>query len=58
MAAKVNEDECTGCGTCVDECPTEAISMNDDDIAVIDDDECTECGVCVDACPAGAISLD
>ncbi|MCL7413076.1 MAG: 4Fe-4S binding protein, partial [ANME-2 cluster archaeon] len=26
MAAKVDANECTGCGTCVDECPTEAIS--------------------------------
>ncbi|MCL7414798.1 MAG: 4Fe-4S binding protein [ANME-2 cluster archaeon] len=56
MAAKVDTDECVGCGTCVDECPQETISMNDDDIAEISD-ECTECGLCVDACPTGAISL-
>ncbi|MCL7474811.1 MAG: 4Fe-4S binding protein [ANME-2 cluster archaeon] len=56
MVAKVDADECVGCGTCVDECPQEAISMNDDDIAVISD-ECTECGLCVNACPTGAISL-
>ena len=56
MVAKVDADECVGCGTCVDECPQEAISMNDDDIAVISD-ECTDCGLCVDACPTSAISL-
>ncbi|MCK5722593.1 MAG: 4Fe-4S binding protein, partial [Gammaproteobacteria bacterium] len=22
MVAKVNADECVGCGTCVDECPS------------------------------------
>jgi ferredoxin len=58
MVAKVNVEECTGCGTCVDECPQEAISLNDDDIAVINADECTDCGMCVDACPTEAISME
>ena len=58
MVAKVNADECVGCGTCVDECPSEAISMNDDDIAVINADECTDCGMCVDACPTEAIAME
>ena len=53
---KVDTQECTGCGICVDACPVEAISLNDDR-AVIDEDECTECGVCVDECPNDAISL-
>lgn len=57
MAAKVDKDECTGCGTCVEECPTEAISLNDDDIAVVNADDCTECGLCVDSCPTNAIKL-
>jgi ferredoxin len=57
MAAKVDKDECTGCGTCVEECPTEAITLNDDDIAVVNEDECTECGLCVDSCPTSAIKL-
>ena len=55
MLEKVEIDECVGCGTCVDEYPQEAISMNDDDIAVISD-ECTDCGLCVDAFPTAAIS--
>lgn len=55
MPAKIDIDECVGCGTCVDECPQEAISMNDDDIAVISD-ECTDCGLCIEACPTAAIS--
>ena len=57
MPVKVDIDECVGCGTCVDECPQETISMNDDDIAVISD-ECTDCGLCVEACPTAAISSD
>ena len=58
MVAKVNADECVGCGTCVDDCPSEAISMNDNDIAVINADECTDCGACVDACPTEAITME
>lgn len=58
MVAKINVDECTGCGTCVDECPTEAISMNDNDIAVVNAEECTDCGMCIDACPTEAISVE
>ncbi len=57
MPAQVDAEKCTGCESCVSECPAEAISMKDD-VAVVDDDECTECGVCVDVCPAEAITLD
>ena len=57
MAAKVNPEECTGCESCVDACPLEAISMQDD-LAVIDEDTCDECGTCVDTCPVEAISMD
>ena len=46
-------DECTACGTCADECPSEAIKAGD--IYCIDQDICTECGTCIDACPSGAI---
>jgi Fe-S-cluster-containing hydrogenase component 2 len=51
----INEQECTGCETCVDACPAEAISIADG-VAKIDYDACTECGTCVGECPAEAIS--
>jgi ferredoxin len=56
MAAKVDDVKCTGCGTCVDSCPVDAIKVND--LAKIDEDECIDCGTCVDECPEGAISLE
>jgi len=34
MPAVVNRDECVSCGTCVEECPEEAITMGDDEIAL------------------------
>jgi len=58
MPAKVNRDECVGCGTCVEECPETAIHMDDEEIAVVDPEKCTECGTCVEACPSEAISIE
>jgi Pyruvate/2-oxoacid:ferredoxin oxidoreductase delta subunit len=57
MAAEVDKDKCTGCESCVGECPSEAISMVEEK-AVISADACVDCGVCVDACPAEAISME
>lgn len=56
MPAQVNPDLCSGCESCVDACPTEAISMVDGK-AVVDPDECTECEACVEVCPEEAISM-
>ena len=58
MPAVVDRDECVGCGTCVEECPEEAISMDDQEIAVVDANKCTECGSCVEACPSEALSME
>ena len=51
---RVDIEKCSGCETCVDACPTEAISMVDGH-AFIDVDECIECGSCAAECPEEAI---
>jgi len=49
---------CTGCGTCLNTCPTGAISLDDDErIARIDLGLCSECLACLDVCPNYAIRL-
>jgi ferredoxin len=59
MPANVNADECSGCGSCVDECPSEAITLDEEKgIAVVDNDECVECGACEEACPSSAIKVE
>jgi NAD-dependent dihydropyrimidine dehydrogenase PreA subunit len=51
----VDEELCEGCAACVDECPSDAITMNDDDIAVVDMSKCQDEGLCIEACPTEAI---
>ncbi|MDI6689912.1 MAG: 4Fe-4S binding protein [Actinomycetota bacterium] len=50
----IDPERCTGCGNCIEVCPMQAISIQNEK-AVIDTDECAECGLCVDECPNGAI---
>jgi len=50
----MDETRCTGCGECVEVCPTDAIHL-EKGVAVIDQAECSECEVCLGACPEGAI---
>ena len=52
--AYVITDDCIKCGTCIDECSSEAISEGDTKY-VINPDLCVDCGTCADACPSEAI---
>lgn len=53
----INLESCTGCGTCVEWCPTDAIILNDQELAQRDESACLGCGVCSRFCPEAAISL-
>jgi len=50
----VDNAKCTGCGSCVDVCPQQAITMHDN-LVMINEYLCIQCGTCVNVCPAGAI---
>ncbi len=52
MAYTIDE-KCTACGTCLSECPVDAIQEGD--IYKIDAELCTDCGACEMVCPAEAI---
>ena len=51
--AHVITESCIACGTCISECPVEAISEGD--IYSINADICTDCGTCADVCLTEAI---
>ena len=53
--AQVDETLCTGCSTCEEACPFEAIQMNE--TAIVNREVCMGCGVCVGQCPNEAMSL-
>ncbi|MBW2144276.1 MAG: 4Fe-4S binding protein [Deltaproteobacteria bacterium] len=46
-------DECTSCGACLEECPSNAIVEVDGKYEITDD--CEECGTCVEICFLEAI---
>ena len=53
----VKQEDCTGCGICIDECRVNAISM-ENDTANIHMDACIRCGTCHDVCPQNAVRHD
>jgi len=54
--AEIDEELCSGCKTCSDLCPFNAISFDDEkQVSRINETLCKGCGVCVAACPSGAI---
>jgi heterodisulfide reductase subunit A len=57
LTAFVNEDICSGCGTCIEVCPYSAIRKNEDDIAEVIVAACKGCGCCGATCPEGAIMM-
>ena len=57
MAVKVDLEKCTGCGSCAEVCPVEAIKIENDK-AKVDETECVDCGTCLDECQADALSMD
>ena len=56
MARIIDPEKCVACGSCIGECPVEAI--NEGDVYYIDSDACIDCGACEAVCPNEAISED
>lgn len=55
----IDLDICTGCGLCVDRCPTHAVEMdNARRPEIVRPEDCAYCGLCEEMCPVGAIALE
>jgi NAD-dependent dihydropyrimidine dehydrogenase PreA subunit len=53
----VNKAKCTGCGTCVNVCPTNVFKIAGGKSTVINAKECIGCMACENSCPEGAIKV-
>ena len=53
----INLERCTGCGLCVEYCPTSAVDMVGPQPVITRPQDCAYCGMCEEMCPAGAIEL-
>jgi ferredoxin len=55
IVIKIDEEKCTGCGTCVDDCPVDVFELQNEKSAAVRVEDCTECCTCVEGCPESAI---
>ena len=56
LLPQADAELCSGCGTCIDQCPVSALSM-DGDLPQVDADTCITCFCCQEICPEKAITL-
>jgi len=56
LRPQANPDLCTGCGSCIDQCPVSALSMSNN-LPQVEADTCITCFCCQEICPEKAISL-
>ena len=54
----INKNLCNGCGECVDICPVEIISLEEDKAFVEDSSDCFGCESCVLVCPSEAVKVE
>ena len=54
----VNQDTCKHCGLCRKNCPTNAISVDDEKNYTISQESCIKCGKCFEVCKFKAISRE
>jgi heterodisulfide reductase subunit A len=57
--SSVNEDICSGCGTCVEVCEFDALELYEtpfgETVCRVNEALCKGCGCCAGACPSGAV---
>ena len=62
VIARVEEQDCCGCGACFNKCPFGAIVMQENEEGFlhpfIDEDKCRNCGLCLEVCPSINASYD
>ncbi len=57
IMSQVDQTRCSGCGTCIDVCPYNALRKNEKGLAETIAAVCKGCGVCGATCPEKAITM-
>lgn len=52
----IDQEKCTGCGDCVEACPTHAVEVISNKAAVVRPQDCNYCTACEPVCPEEAIA--
>lgn len=53
----VDPDKCIGDGECVDVCPVEVYTLENNLAVVVNEEECLGCESCVEVCEQDAITI-
>jgi nitroreductase/NAD-dependent dihydropyrimidine dehydrogenase PreA subunit len=56
VTTSIDSNLCTGCGLCIEVCPSETITIKNS-VAVVSGSESLNCGHCAAICPNGAITV-
>lgn len=56
LRPQADPEKCTACGTCVEQCPVSALTL-EENLPVVNTDRCITCFCCQEMCPEKAISL-
>jgi len=54
----IDTDKCSGCGECVDICPSDVFELQDKISVAINAEECVGCESCVEVCERRAITVN
>jgi NAD-dependent dihydropyrimidine dehydrogenase PreA subunit len=59
MSVLIDYNKCDGveCAECMNACPMEVFTIEDNKIVVSNEDECTFCMICEDVCPKSAVKV-
>jgi len=56
VVPEIDSEKCTGCGDCVEKCPTHAVTLVDGKSIIVRPEDCDYCTECEVLCPSGAVS--
>ncbi len=58
MIIAIDENACTGCGRCVNSCPTSALEVVDGKAKLKNERLCDGFGSCIAVCPTNALYIE